>query len=545
MNNYYKEKVDETIQGTKENWGEFLDTYFDEDTEWHEGLGKKFFYPLKKIGDITDHAMSQINLRDQLRISDDVDLLPGQTWDDAILDYSLKDLRDHTAGGIGNTAGFISKQIPGVSDERAEQINQGFELGAQILLPDITDVATGGIGYVDNLARGAKQLRKFDAKDASKLFDEVFNARRFSGELTKLKNSAVQKVEEVTDAITSPIRTLKTAFTGGLDVGTARDVSGATFRHSILNKTNRGLYKQLKDQDPKLIDQAEDIIKELDLFKTSEGSSQQFTKWNPDRPTTGFRGTRTVPYINSDGVPSEVAFRWSKSANNGAGGYKAYDLVRRQNTILKRLRWNVNRSPKAKWYSDKVYKIAKQDNAVLRQLLKELREENPQRYFDIMGDTVNYAENKGFIFVEHIHAQNSPYWKYVSKGQFKPRDTSNLMIVKNENFGKLKTSIEKHIYDNKDFVFPEGKRLILDYDKTRDVLVLKQLQDNGRLKRMGDISPITNPRMWKKAYDAALEGHTIQTGKVGEIQQVIQGDPDIDRNVDLQHGISDWNRPKE
>ena len=317
--------------------------------------------------------------------------------------------------------------------------------------------------------------------------------------------------------------------------------SGSTFRHSILNKTNRGLYKQLKNQDPKLIEQAENIIKELDLFKTTEGSSQQFTKWNPNRPTTGFRGTRTVPYINSSGVPSEVAFRWSVSKNT----YVPYDLVRRQNTILKRLRWNVNRSPKAKWYSDKVYKIAREDNAVLKQLLEELREENPQRYFDIMGDTRNYATNKGFIFVEHIHAQNSPYWKYVSKGQFKPRDTSNLMIVKNENFGKLKTSIEKHIYDNKDFVFPDGKRLILDYDKTRDVLVLKQLQDNGRLKRMGDISPITNPRNWKRALDAALEGHTIQTGKAGEIQQVIQGDPDIDRNVDLQHGISDWNKPKE
>ena len=157
-----------------------------------------------------------------------------------------------------------------------------------------------------------------------------------------------------------------------------------------------------------------------------------------------------------------------------------------------------------------------------------------------MGDTRHYATNKGFIFVEHIHAQNSPYWKYVSKGQYKPRDTKNLMIVKNENFGKLKTSIENHIYNNKDFVFPDGKRLILDYDKTRDVLVLKQLQDTGIMKRIGDISPITNPRNWRRALDAALEGHTIKTGKLGEIQQVIQADQDVDKVVDLQHGISDW-----
>tara|TARA_Y100001963_G_scaffold149193_1_gene228267 strand:+ start:55 stop:1491 length:1437 start_codon:yes stop_codon:yes gene_type:complete len=418
-------------------------------------------------------------------------------------------------------------------------VTAGLAYGASAAIEPIAKIL-GPAGIIDagiNIATGESDTpfeKKLEIFKPAKVVAK--SGRIFKDMLTNIFDKRVDR-----DYYTKgPLDTLKTALTGGLDVGTARDVSGPAFRHSILNKTNRGLYKQLKNQDPKLIDQAENIIKELDLFKTSEGSSQQFTKWNSDRPTTGFRGTRTVPYINSDGVASEVAFRWSKSANNGAGGYKAYDLVRRQNTILKRLRWNVNRSPKAKWYSDKVYKIAKQDNAVLRQLLKELREENPQRYFDIMGDTRRYATNKGFIFVEHIHAQNSPYWKYISKGQFKPRDTSNLMIVKNENFGKLKTSIEKHIYDNKDFVFPEGKRLILDYDKTRDVLVLKQLQDNGRLKRMGDISPITNPRNWKRALDAALEGHTIQTGKVGEIQQVIQGDPDIDRNVDLQHGISDW-----
>ena len=299
--------------------------------------------------------------------------------------------------------------------------------------------------------------------------------------------------------------------------------------YAIRNKTNRGLYKQLYDQDPTLIDQAEEIIKELDLFKTSEGTSQGYGKWSENRPTTGFKGTRTVPYIDKQGNPSEVAFRWSVSKNN----YVPYDLIKRQNTILRRLRWNVNRSTKAKWYADKVYKISKADNKVLRELLTELRQKDPQKYFDIMGDTRNYAEKKGFIFVEHIHAQNSPYWKYVSKGQFKPRDTSNLMIVKNEEFGKLKTSIENHIYNNKDFVYPEGKRLLLDYDKTRDVLVLKQIQDNGRLSRVGDISPITNPRNWKQALNAAFKGHRIEKGKLGEIQQVIQADPDLPPFVNI------------
>lgn len=52
------------------------------------------------------------------------------------------------------------------------------------------------------------------------MFDEVFNARRFSGELTKLKNSAVQKVEEVKDAVMAPINTVKGLVRGDLfDIG--------------------------------------------------------------------------------------------------------------------------------------------------------------------------------------------------------------------------------------------------------------------------------------------------------------------------------------
>jgi len=511
--------------------------------------------------DIQSDIVKQKQLRDAQE---------NQEFDDAVAGGELEDLREGVK--VRQKEKLLGSQlldnIQGKFVEAGSAIMEAAQEDPDTWTDDLIRIGLGGVKNVGTIlgAPGIKQglqlvgapayyvgrglgygLEKagvdprygYIAGEVGEWFIPGYGMYKAAGKIVKGTTGTIKKVQTISQA-DEFMKARKMQLAVDLQMNIKKG-SGSTFKHSILNKTNRGLYKQLKNQDPKLIEQAENIIKELDLFKTTEGSSQQFTKWNPNRPTTGFRGTRTVPYINSSGVPSEVAFRWSVSKNT----YVPYDLVRRQNTILKRLRWNVNRSPKAKWYSDKVYKIAKQDNAVLRKLLKELREENPQRYFDIMGDTRNYATNKGFIFVEHIHSQNSPYWKYVSKGQFKPRDTSNLMIVKNENFGKLKTSIEKHIYDNKDFVFPDGKRLILDYDKTRDVLVLKQLQDNGRLNRIGDISPITNPRNWKRALDAALEGHTIQTGKVGEIQQVIQGDPDIDRNVDLQHGISDWNKPKE
>ena len=276
----------------------------------------------------------------------------------------------------------------------------------------------------------------------------------------------------------------------------------------------------------------------LDDFKQSKGASQGYkAKWNPDRPTTGFKGNRTVKYTDKAGNPSEVAFRWSISKNT----YVPYDLLKRNETILRRMRWNVNRSTKAKWYSDRVYKISKADNAVLRQLLRELRASDPVRYFDIMGDTRKYATNKGFIFVEHIHAQNSPIWKYMSPN-FKPRDTKNLMIVYGEEFGKLKTNIESELYNNKNFKFPDGKRLIVDFDKTLDVITIKQLQDNGRLKLMGHVPRTTNPEDWREALRDALAGYKVQPGKAGEIASLMKSDPKVPPQVRL---ISDMDNPAE
>ena len=311
------------------------------------------------------------------------------------------------------------------------------------------------------------------------------------------------------------------------------------FKYSVykrIGKTGKGnsnLLKQLNKQGK--LQEAEDIIMKLDDFKQSQGASQGYkAKWNPDRPTTGFKGNRTVKYIDTQGNPSEVGFRWSISNDT----YVPYDLTKRNETILKRLRWNVNRSKKAKWYSDRVYSISKANNAILRRLLKELRAEDPVRYFEIMGDTRKYATNKGFIFVEHIHAQNSPFWKYMSPN-FKPRDTKNLMIVYGEEFGKLKTNIENEIYKNKNFVFPEGKRLLVDFDKALDVITIKQLQDTGRLKLIGHIPRETNPQDWKKALKDALAGYKKQPGKAGEIASLMKADPQVPPYVKLTSGMDD------
>ena len=424
--------------------------------------------------------------------------------------------------------GLVGGGLMGVA---GEQTRVGID--EQRLLNPLEAATSFGVGGV---VGGTTQTirRQIDIGKSKKAFqegDQAFQAYK-AQQGTDANLIAQEAIEDV--AGKQALKAKLTAQLQGITPQQPIPQKSQNFAYSVYKRSNRGLLKQLKDQG--LLQDAEDIVMKLDDFKQSQGASQGYkAKWNADRPTTGFKGNRTVKYTDKTGNPSEVAFRWSISKNT----YVPYDLLKRNETILRRLRWNVNRSTKSKWYSDRVYKISKADNAVLRQLLRELRAEDPVRYFEIMGDTRKYATNKGFIFVEHIHAQNSPFWKYMSPN-FKPRDTKNLMIVRNEEFGKLKTSIEREIYENKNFTFPEGKRLLLDYDRKRDVLVLKQLQDTGRLKWMGDISPITNPKDWRKALAAALKGHKIEPGKRGEIQQVMQADPEVPRYVDLLHGITDY-----
>jgi len=435
-------------------------------------------------------------------------------------------------------AGSIQRGLVGggLTGLVSEQTRVGID--EQRLLNPLEAATAFGVG---GAVGGTTQTirRQIDIGKSKKAFqegDQAFQAYK-AKQGADANLIAQEAIEDVTAK--SALKAKLTAQLQGITPQQPIPQKSQNFAYSVYKRSNRGLLKQLKDQG--VLQDAEDIVMKLDDFKQSQGASQGYkAKWNPDRPTTGFKGPRTVKYTDSSGNPSEVGFRWSISKNT----YVPYDLLKRNETILKRLRWNVNRSTKAKWYSDRVYKISKANNAILRRLLKELREQNPVKYFEIMGDTRKYATNKGFIFVEHINAQNSPLWnpKYGIVPNFKPRDTKNLMIVRGEEFGKLKTNIENEIYKNKNFVFPDGKRLLVGFDKILDVITIKQLQDNGRLKLIGHIPRETNPQDWRKALKDALAGYKKQPGKAGEIASLLKTDPNVPPDVRL---ISDMDNPAE
>ena len=203
---YTKRQLKGSVEGAKDQVEEFKETYFG-DKKWHEGLGGKAFYPLKKLGDVQDFTNQQVNLRNLLLIDPSVtDKIPGK-WDDNILNYPYKDLRDHTAGGIGNVAGFLSGGN--------EQVNDAGELLGQVLLPDAVDFI-GGVGYLDNLAKLPKALQKMSAKDASRIVEDVFSKPRFRSIAGNVKESVYENARKVKETVTRPISAVGDLFRGGM-----------------------------------------------------------------------------------------------------------------------------------------------------------------------------------------------------------------------------------------------------------------------------------------------------------------------------------------
>lgn len=122
-----------------------------ESGQWHDAP----LWALNKYGEAIDWTNDQVNLNNQLKIMGInpkaiTDRIPGQL-DEKILNYSYKDLRDDASRG----AGWAAEKLTG-----SEAVGQGVELAGQILIPDAVDFATGGVGYIDNLAKIPKALSK-------------------------------------------------------------------------------------------------------------------------------------------------------------------------------------------------------------------------------------------------------------------------------------------------------------------------------------------------------------------------------------------------
>ena len=139
-----------------------------------KGALKGGLWSLEKYGQGVDWANEQVNFRTLQRSVNPWLQIPGASeaveklepeWVSNIMDYSYKDLRDDISSGVGQ----FTENLTG-----SKTAGNVAEFGSQVLLPDITDLKTGGIP-VGAIPRVAKKLRKVDLKTADKLVDWVLD----------------------------------------------------------------------------------------------------------------------------------------------------------------------------------------------------------------------------------------------------------------------------------------------------------------------------------------------------------------------------------
>lgn len=235
--------------------------------------------------------------------------------------------------------------------------------------------------------------------------------------------------------------------------------------------------------DSNTITQLEKIIDDLEAFH-DKGLAGQIPKWNIDRPTSLYRGLRRAPYTKPDGKPGQLYVNWSDSNQT----YVARDVDKLVKSTAKRATWNVPQSGK-KGQVKSVYKTSKAANAALNQKLLDLFDDDPELMQKIIGDT------KQIVYVEHIHPGRSPYWN--KNRDFSPGDPENLLVIEDTIFPKVKTAIEKQLYDSGRY-----KNIYADMEEGGDIL----LKDATTDKLIGRIPGITNQSQVKAGIYRALTG---------------------------------------
>ena len=248
----------------------------------------------------------------------------------------------------------------------------------------------------------------------------------------------------------------------------------------VVNMTKRDGVVKL---DSATITEVENIIDDLEAFH-DKGLAGQIPKWKLDRPTSQYRGKRRVAYTKPDGTPGQLYLNWSASKQT----YVARDVDKLVKAKMNRAIWNVPQSGK-KGQVQSVYKSSKAANAALNQKLLNLFDDDPELMQKIIGDT------KQIVYVEHIHPGRSPYWN--KNRAFGPGDPENLLVIEDTIFPKVKTAIEKQLYDSGRY-----KNIYADMDAAGDIL----LKDATTDKLIGRIPGITNQSQVKAGIYRALTG---------------------------------------
>jgi len=346
--------------------------------------------------------------------------------------------------------------------------------------------ADKGIRKAVKLGKGLPVYMK--ARKTQKMADELFALPKYNNPY--LKNVLLQSIDP----------------TEGIKVGLPSPERTADYFRRLSTdmyfKNPQTLLGKLEGPSKaEALEIAENLLKHVD-----EGEKGLIPGWKSGRPTTKYSGKRLLDYVRPDGTPSQLYFNYS-----GSGGrITAIDYLKRMEVKLARAKWNVNSDASLAQMADKLWKSTRKRNKQLRGLLEDLKETNPEEFRRIFG-------TKGVWYVEHLHAQKSPFWD--KPRQFSPRDPVNLMALGEKNFPALKTSLENHMYTDKWQAYATkkyGTRVYLDYNTKNKTLQLKRADNDLPLHENGGfIDGDTPSGTWEDALKNAEDN--IPQGDISDI----------------------------
>jgi len=395
---------------------------------------------------------------------------------------AIGDAKDKVLGTVFSP---VAKGIEAVSD--ATNIDErGVALASELIMDAVlgTKFSKGVLSKTNRLGRrlGGK-LQTVDGSSLDNVVD-VANPYKVTSQTQR------DILSQVNTKITS-VKPITITSTGNVPVvvASAKKRRTAPFkgqdRITLANERVDKGYRDFKLLNQTQKAEAKSIISNLDQF-IDAGLDGKIEGWSVSRPTTRYSGNRTIPYTRKDGTRGRMYLNYSSSD----GTIKATDIDKLAETALKRKQWNINTDEPRSKQADKIYKDAKEANAKVKQALKKLETTDPELFREIIGgDQIWY--------VEHIHAQNSPFWN--KSRPFKPRDPDNIVAIGDDIFPKLKTALEKIIYSDPKF----KDKIYLDYNRsTKDLILVDAITD----KPIGTPIPgITNVRDARDALQRALE----------------------------------------
>ena len=438
-------------------------------------------------------------------------------------------LNDSIDRGIDHAGKFIAEAAEdkeGISDDVVRGTLKGLQfIGGLPIIKQIGQAEEAIVGGVRNLAE------RQDLIDPRSFTYSTRIGLAFAGDKgirkviqTGKKVSAIAKAEQIMRAQNPALKgVLMQAIdpSTGIKIGLPSPERAADYLRRVNTdfqfKSKQTLLGKIpQTSQAEAFEIAENLLKHVD-----EGEKGFIPGWKVSRPTTRYSGKRILEYAQEDGTPVKLYLNYSARK----GGIVAIDYTKRLNTKLARDNWNVNSNSSLGKIADNIWKGARQKNKDLRTLLKQLELDNSEEFRRIFG-------TKGVWYVEHLHAQNSPFWNKVRP--FSPRDPKNLMALGEKNFPTLKTNLENHMYTDKwqkGAIKKYGTEVYIDYNPEKKTLQLVRADNDLPLYEGGGFIDGDTPQSnWQKALRDAEAN--IPQGDISDIN------PDLDPVVDATDRIT-------